>query len=80
MTQVVTVDEKIIKNILATLQELKTEVVSLREKVEQEPPYGSKAWWEWSDKKAQEDIKAGRYTVVRNKKELHQFLDSLKAQ
>lgn len=25
-----------------------------------EPAYGSDEWWEWSDKKAMDDIKAGR--------------------
>ena len=76
MTQVVAVDHKIIKNILVTLQELKTEVVRLRENVEQEPPYGSKTWWEWSDKKAQEDIKAERVVKFDSVEEAIRWLNS----
>ena len=78
MTQVVAIDTGTVKNILSTLRELKEQLVRLNERLEGEPPYGSDAWWQWSDKKAKEDIKAGRYTKIRGKKELHLFLDSLK--
>ncbi len=66
--------------ILKVLTELKTDVARLSEKVEDlEPIYGSDAWWEWSEKKADEDIKAGRVSaVLHNKEELQYFLDSLK--
>ena len=45
---------------------------------EGEPEYGTDAWWEWSDAKAMEDIKHGRYTTLKTKDELQTFLDSLK--
>ena len=45
---------------------------------EGEPEYGTDAWWEWSDAKAMEDIKHGRYTILKTKDELQTFLDSLK--
>lgn len=78
MTQVVAIDNATVKNILSTLRELKEQLARLNEKLEGEPPYESDAWWQWSDKKAKEDIKAGRYTKIRSKKELHRFVDSLK--
>ncbi len=62
MTQTV-IDTSIAKDLLST----------------QEAPYGSNEWWEWSEKKADEDIKMGRVsTVLHNKGELQEFLDSLK--
>ena len=78
MSQVVAIDAGTVKNILSTLRELKEQLSSLNERLESEPPYGSEAWWEWSDKKAKEDIKSGRYTKIHDKKELHHFLNSLK--
>ncbi|MBI3289822.1 hypothetical protein HYZ78_00315 [Candidatus Microgenomates bacterium] len=79
MAQTVTIDSKTTKEILTILRYLKKEINLLREKFDAEPPYGSDAWWEWSDKKAEEDIRTGRYTKVSNKKELQKYLDSLKA-
>ena len=78
MAQAATIDTRFARDILSTLRELKEQIVSLNEKLEGAPPYGSDEWWAWSEKRAQEDIKAGRYTVLRNKKEVQQFFDSLK--
>lgn len=79
MAQAISIDTQTARKILSTLEELKREVSRLRKKIEAEPKYGSDEWWEWSDKKALEEIKQGKGTVVRNKKELNQFLNSLKA-
>lgn len=78
MTQVISIDNKIAKDLLSLLNELKEQVTRLNEKLETAPPYGSDEWWEWSNKKALEEIKQGQGTVIRNKKELNQFLNSLK--
>jgi len=79
MNKTLTVSSKTIDEILVRLDLLTKEVKAIKAKlIEEEPPYGSDEWWEWSDKKAMEDIKAGRYTTVHDKKELQQFLDSLK--
>lgn len=79
MRQAITVSPKTIEAILNQLTKLTKEVQAIKAKLfEEEPPYGSDEWWEWSDRKAQEDIKAGKYTTVHNKKELRQLLDSLK--
>ena len=61
MNQTITVSSKTINEILARLDELTNAVkkISLRLLTE-EPPYGSDEWWEWSDKKAIEEIKAGK--------------------
>lgn len=78
MAQAITVDTKTVNAILSLLKELRDEVIHLSEKLEGAPPYGSKEWWEWSDRKAMKDVKAGRYTEIRTKKELQEFFDSLK--
>ena len=78
MTQIVSIDIKTAKSILSELRELKQQVIRLSEKLEAAPPYGSPEWWKWSEKRSDEDIKAGRYTTLRNKKELQEFLHSLK--
>ena len=76
MSQVVTIDSKIIKNLLDTLQELKAEITRLNQKFETEPPYGSDQWWEWSDRKAKEDIKAGKTVKFDSVKEAIKWLNS----
>lgn len=78
MNQTVTASSKTIEQILARLDRLTKEVRTIREKLFEEPPYGSDAWWKWSDKKALEEIRQGKGTTIHNKKELQIFLDSLK--
>lgn len=62
---------------MATLEDLKREVSRLSEKIEQEPPYGSDEWWDWSNKRSLKSIKEGKGTVIRNKRELDKFFKSL---
>lgn len=76
--QTVTVDAKAFEKIISRLDQLNRAVEAINEKLESAPPYGSDAWWGWSNAKAQKDIKEGRYTTISNKKELQQFFDSLK--
>jgi len=65
--------------ILTILNKMQKDLTEVKKKIEDlEPVYGSDAWWDWSDKRAMDDIKAGRYTTVRSKKELVKFMDSLK--
>lgn len=79
MKQALTISSRTIDEIISRLDKLTREVTAIKAKLTQEePPYGSDEWWEWSDKRAMEDIKAGRYTTLHNKRELQQFLDSLK--
>ena len=78
--QTVTVPAKTFEKILSRLDQLTRDVQVIKSKLfEKEPVYGSDEWWEWSEKRADEDIKAGRISpVLYNKKELQEFLDSLK--
>ena len=80
MSQTITVPAKTFEEILSRLDQLTNEVHVIKARLfEKEPLYGSKEWWEWSDRKALEDIKAGRYTKIHNKKELDNFFNSLKS-
>ncbi len=77
--QTIIVPAKTFEKILSRLDELTREIKTIKSKLlEEEPLYGSDEWWEWSDRKALEEIKQGKGTVIRNKKELNQFLNSLK--
>lgn len=77
--QTITVPVKTFEKILSRLNQLTQTVETISEKLEGAPAYGSDEWWEWSEKKADEDIKAGRISaLLHNKKELQEFLDSLK--
>lgn len=76
--QTVTVPAETFEKILSKLDHLSRAVEVINEKLEGAPPYGSDEWWEWSNAKAQEDIKNGRYTALHNKKELRGYLHSLK--
>ncbi len=78
MNQTVTVPAKTIDEIFSRLDELTKTVKKIAAKLsEKEPPYGSDEWWEWSDKKALEEIKAGKGTKIHNKKELNAFFKNL---
>lgn len=77
--QTVTIPVKTYEKILSKLEQLGRAVEAINEKLEGAPPYGSNEWWEWSEKKADEDIKMGRVSaILRNKNELQEFLNSLK--
>lgn len=73
--QTITVPVKTFEKILSRLDQLVTEVAAIKHKLfEEEPVYGSNEWWEWSEKKADEDIKAGRYKTYNNINDLIQDL------
>ncbi len=44
---------------------------------EGEPEYGTDAWWEWSIKQGEDDIKAGKVTTLQNKEEIEKFFDNI---
>ncbi len=76
--QTITVPAKTFEKILSKLDYLSRAVEAINEKLEGAPAYGSDEWWKWSNEKAIEEIRQGKDTVIRNKKELNQFLNSLK--
>lgn len=59
------------------MNRLEKMVASILEKFEQEPPYGSDAWWKWSIKKGKEAIKKGEYVEVTTDKQRDDFFKSL---
>ncbi len=77
--QTVTVPAETFEKILSRLDQLTEDVQAIKSSFfEKEPPYGSDAWWEWSDKKAKEEIKQGKGITLHNKKELKEFFKNLK--
>lgn len=77
MAHNITIQESKLNQIMETLTEIKKEVARLAEKVDsKEPLYGSDAWWEWSDKKAMEDVKAGRVMKFKSAEEAIEWLNS----
>ena len=71
-------ETNITKQILSTLKEIKEDLREVKEKLEEAPPYGSDAWWRWSDSKSMEDMKAGRYKSFKSPQEFSNYLNSLK--
>lgn len=79
MSQIISVPTKTLQEILSRLDQLSKEVADIKDKLfSGEPPYGSDEWWEWSDRKALEEIKAGKGIKISNQKELDQFFKNLK--
>ncbi|OGH41870.1 MAG: hypothetical protein A3H79_03990 [Candidatus Levybacteria bacterium RIFCSPLOWO2_02_FULL_36_8b] len=79
MNQTVTVPVKTINDIFSRLDELTKTVKKISARLfEKEPSYGSDEWWEWSDKEALREIKAGKGIKIHNKKELNAFFNNLK--
>lgn len=78
MSQAITITPKTVETIVEQLAKLTKEVKAIKARLfEEEPPYGSDEWWEWSDKKAIEEIKAGKGIKITNKKELDIFFNNL---
>lgn len=69
------VDETALVSLLDELAILSQAAKNVREKLLKITPvkYGSSLWWEKADKEAMEQIKAGRGTLISNKKELNSF-------
>ncbi len=77
MAQTITVPAKTFEEILSRLDRLTRDVRAIKARVyQQEPPYGSEEWWEWSEKRADEDIKAGRVFKFDSAEEAIKWLNS----
>mgnify|MGYP001569188616 CR=1 FL=1 len=75
--QTVTIPAKTYEKILSKLERLSQEVESIKIRLsKKEPAYGSNEWWNWSDRKAQEDIKAGRVMRFDSAEEAIRWLNS----
>ena len=75
--QTITVPLETFEKIISRLDHLTKAVEAINEKLAGSPPYGSDAWWEWSNAKALKSIKEGKGTVIHTKKELNEFFNSL---
>ena len=60
------IDEKTKEGGFATRSEFVRNLIRQYLSKEVEHPYGSDEWWQLAEKKADEDIAAGRYTVYKN--------------
>lgn len=76
MNQVIQLSQDQFETLLNRLNRLEKMVMKLLEK-EEEPPYGTDEWWEWSDEKALEGIKRGEYYELRDKKEIEDFFNNI---
>lgn len=75
--QTITVPVETFEKLVSRLDELTREVKAIKMSLfEKEPSYGSKEWWEWSEKKADEDIKAGRVFKFDSAEEAIKWLNS----
>ena len=64
--------------ILTILNKIQKDLADVKRKLEDlEPVYGSDAWWKWSDVEALKEIRQGKGTVIRNRKELDKFFKSI---
>lgn len=78
MSNTITVPTSFIDTVLKKLDHLEKTVARLASALEEkEPPYGSDAWWEWSNKKGLQEIREGKGLVLRDKKEIDAFFDTL---
>lgn len=76
MNQTITIPSKTVEEILTRLDKLTKEVKAIRAKLfKEEPFYGSEEWWEWSEKKADEDIKKGRLMKLNSAEEAIKWLN-----
>lgn len=77
MAQTVAVPPETIEEILTRLDRLTKEVRIIKRRLfAKEPPYGSDEWWQWSDNKAREDIRAGKVLRFDSAAEAIKWLNS----
>ncbi len=77
MNQTIAISSKTTEEILDRLDKLTKEVKTIKTKLfGEEPPYGSAEWWDWSDKKALGEIKAGKGLKFNTAKEAIKWLKS----
>lgn len=75
--QTINIPAETFEKLISRLDDLTREVKSIKAKLfDKEPPYGSKEWWEWSDKKAIEEIKAGKGVNFDSVEEAIKWLNS----
>ena len=79
MSNTVTLSQSAYKNLLARMNKLEKMIATLLERFEQEPLYGSEAWWDWSNKKGKQDIEKGDYYELRNKKDIDNFFKNIES-
>lgn len=79
MPQTITLSEHKFNQLITIISELKDELVKLTQKLEviEESPYGSKQWWNQSEKKALKSIREGKGIVIHNKEDLDAFFNAL---
>jgi len=77
MSNTVTLSQSAYKELLARMNRLEKMIATLLERFEQEPPYGSDAWWDWSIKKGKEAIKKGEYVEITTQKQLDDVFKTL---
>ena len=78
MAHTITVNAKTLEHVVSQLDKLTKDMAAVKERLLlEEPPYGSDAWWEWSDKKALEDYKKGDYISFKSTKEMVEHLKKL---
>lgn len=80
MNKTISINTETLELILKHIENLTKDVSAIKAKLfDEEPPYGSAAWWKKEEKEADEDIKQGRvHGPFQTEKELQVFLDSIK--
>ncbi|MEM3362585.1 MAG: hypothetical protein QXG16_04715 [Candidatus Anstonellaceae archaeon] len=76
MANTITLTQSAYKELINRLNRLEKMVITLLEKFEKEPVYGSEEWWQYSIKKGEEDIKKRNFKVFDSGKSLAKYLQS----
>jgi len=75
MSNTVALSQSDYKELVTRLSRLEKTVSTLADRFEKEPPEGSDAWWDWSDKKALDEMKKGQYVEFNSAKDMVNFLN-----
>jgi len=77
MNQAAISQQKTLEDILERLDKLAKELKVIKERLaESEPPYGSEAWWQWSEKQASKEIATGKVVKFDSVEEAIKWLNS----
>lgn len=77
MNQSITIPSSSFEALVSRISRLEKLVETVLEKMEKEPEYGTSAWWNYSEKRADAEIKTGKYKTFQSGKEYLKYLKTL---
>jgi len=77
MANTITISRPAYEQLLIKITKLEKAILTLVNKIDNEPSYGSDQWWDWSIKKGKEAIKKGEYVTIKSDEDFEKLFKTL---